>query len=246
MPINDQLILISGESASGKTASLRNLRNQEKVMYLNCEAGKRPPFANNFDNYTITDSRQVYEAFDFAKGNPDYEVIVIDSISFLMDLYESENVLPATDTQKAWGQYAQYYKRLMSQYVASSDKAVIVLGHTLSEYDDKKLQYRVRLAVKGAIGKGTGGEAYFSTVVSTKRVELTELEDYESDLLNITEEDELLGFKHVFQTKLTKETVGERIRSPMKLFSNKETFIDNDAQLLLDHLNAFYGTKKAA
>lgn len=37
--INDQLVLIAGKSATGKSASLRNLREPESVMYLNCEAG---------------------------------------------------------------------------------------------------------------------------------------------------------------------------------------------------------------
>jgi len=44
----------------------------------------------------------------------------------------------------------------------------------------------------------------------------------------------------VFQTQLTKETVGERIRSPMGMFTTEETFIDNDAQMLLDHLRVYY------
>ena len=36
---NDNLVLIGGESAGGKTASLRNLNNPEGIIYLNCEAG---------------------------------------------------------------------------------------------------------------------------------------------------------------------------------------------------------------
>ena len=44
---------------------------------------------------------------------------------------------------------------------------------------------------------------------AAKKMPLTELEDYKSDLLSITEEDEMLGYKHVFQTRLTKTTVGE-------------------------------------
>jgi len=93
--------------------------------------------------------------------------------------------------------------------------------------------------IKGAL-KNNGVESYFSTVVATKKVALTTLEDYENDLLNITEQDELLGYKHVFQTQLTKQTIGERIRSPMGMFTRSETFIDNDAQRLLDHLHSYY------
>ena len=35
---NDNLVLICGESAGGKSASLRNSKNPEGVMYLNCES----------------------------------------------------------------------------------------------------------------------------------------------------------------------------------------------------------------
>lgn len=66
------------------------------------------------------------------------------------------------------------------------------------------------------------------------------LKDYGSDLLKITPEEEALGFKYVFQTKLTKESVNERLRGPMGLWSTKETFIDNDMQLVLDRLQKFY------
>lgn len=36
---NDQLILVCGYSATGKSASLRNIKNQEKWLYFNTEAG---------------------------------------------------------------------------------------------------------------------------------------------------------------------------------------------------------------
>lgn len=81
----------------------------------------------------------------------------------------------------------------------------------------------------------------FSTVVSTKRVSLIELDKYKSDLLEVTDEDRDLGFKHVFQTRQTKATVGERIRSPMGMFTKEQTYMDNDCQRLLDHLALFYG-----
>lgn len=52
--VNDQLVLIMGESGTGKSASLRNIPNQERWLYLNCEAGKRLPFRNKFQTHTIT------------------------------------------------------------------------------------------------------------------------------------------------------------------------------------------------
>ena len=239
METNDQLVLIAGLSAAGKSASLRNIRNQENWFYMNTEAGKKLPFRNKFQNYTITDPYQVYEAFDFAQGNPDIDVIVIDTLTFLMDMFESIYVLGAADTQKAWGAYGQFFKTLMQDKVAKSDKSVIILAHTRSEYDSSSLTMKSAIPIKGAL-KNNGIEAYFSTVVSTKKIAIKDLEPYENPMLNVTEQEKALGFKHVFQTQITKDTIGERIRSPMDLFTPAETYIDNDAAVLLKHLEEFY------
>jgi hypothetical protein len=242
--INDQLIMIAGESASGKSASLAKLQNQSRVMYLNCESGKRLPFPNQFKSYVITDPYQVHEAFMATEsGGPlesQIDTIVIDTATFLMEMFESVHVVGSANTMAAWGDYAQFWKNLMQIYVARSKKSVIFLAHTKAELDEASMEMRTAVPVKGSL-KNNGLEAYFSTVVATKKVALSKLEPYKNKMLNITEDDELLGYKHVFQTRLTKETRGERIRSPMGMFTKEETFMDNDAQLLLNHLNAYYG-----
>lgn len=243
--VNEQLVLISGESGTGKSAALRNIPNQERWIYCNCEAGKRLPFANNFYEARITDPYQVYEAFEFAQNNPDYDGIIIDTVTFLMEMFESVHVVNSTNTMAAWGAYGQFFKNLMQQYVANSDKSVIMLAHTKSELDESIAEYRTAVPVKGSL-KGNGVEAYFSTVVSAKKVALKELEAYGSDLLTIDEDDEILGYKHVFQTRLTKATKNERIRSPMDMFTKAQTYMDNDASMLLDHLGNYYGTSSAA
>lgn len=84
-----------------------------------------------------------------------------------------------------------------------------------------------------------GIESAFCTVIGSKKVAIKKLKDTNS-MLNITEEEELLGYKHVFQTKLTKETVNERLRSPIGMWTKDETFINNDVQLVLNRLHTFY------
>ena len=116
---NDNLVLVAGSSSSGKSAALRNLRNPEGVMYLNCEAGKKLPFPNRFARYTITDPYEVVKAFDYVAANPEginhpqlkdaagnpqkvkIHTVVVDSLTFLMDMYESVYVLQATNTMQA-------------------------------------------------------------------------------------------------------------------------------------------------
>jgi len=140
--------------------------------------------------------------------------------------------------RQAWQEYAQYFKILMQQLVASTDKHVIMLAHTLS-IQNAHLVDRVSVPIKGSL-KNNGIESYFSTVVATKRMSLDDLKPYSSSLLNITPDDQLLGFKYIFQTRLTKNTIGERIRGPMGLFTEQETFMDNNVALLLNHMIKFY------
>lgn len=236
---NDQLVLIAGESGSGKSASLMNLPDHSKVMYLNCEAGKRPPFRNQFQSFTITDPFQVLEAFDFARGNPSVNIIVIDTLTFLMDMFESKYVLTSANTMQAWGQYAQFFKTLMQEKVASSDKSVIFLAHTRSDLDEKAMEMKTAVPVKGSL-KNNGIEAYFSTVVATKKISVKDLVNFANPLLHVSPQEEVVGYKHVFQTQITKQTIGERIRAPMGMFSTAETYVDNDAGALLSHLQAYY------
>lgn len=237
---NDQLVLICGASASGKSASLRNIRNQEKWLYMNTEAGKRLPFKNKFRSARVDDPMQVLEAFDYAIAHKDdVDGIIVDSLTFLMEMYESKYVLTSANTMRSWSDFQQYFKTLMQDKVIKFGKPVIFTAHTLKTLNENTGEYEVSVPIKGAL-KNNGVEAYFSCVVAAKKLPLKELVDYENDMLRITEEDKLVNYKHVFQTKITKTTTGERIRSPMGLFSREETYIDNDVQILLDHLNTFY------
>jgi hypothetical protein len=238
--VNDHLALICGKSASGKSASLMGLTNPEGVMYLNCEAGKRLPFKSKFKQYVITDPLQVYEAFDHAESQDDIHTIVVDSLTYLLDMYESVHVLTSSNTMKAWSEFGQYFKNLMQVYVARSSKNVIFTAHTLDNLNEAEMVMETKVPVKGSL-KNNGIESYFSVVISSKKVSLKTLENYSNDLLTVTPQEEALGFKYVFQTQLTKDTVNERLRGPMGLFTEQETYIDNSVQLLLDRLHEYYG-----
>lgn len=224
-----------------------NLRDPEGVMYLNCESGKKLPFASKFmkgpdgkSGFTITDPAQVEEAFEVAETMPHVHTIVVDSLTYLLDMYESVYVLTATDGRKAWQDYQQFFKRLMQKWVAESSKNVIFTAHTVDQMNESEMVIETKVPCKGAL-KNNGIESYFSCVIAAKKMSLKALEDYQNDLLVITPEEEALGYKYVFQTKLTKDTVNERIRGPMGLWSTKETFIDNDIQKVIDHLHDYYG-----
>lgn len=237
-PIKD-LVLIAGTSSSGKSSSLMNLPDHQGVMYLNCESGKRLPFPNKFDRYVITDPMQVYEAFDEAENMPHIHTIVVDSLTFLMDMFESMYVIGSSNTMQGWANYNQYFKNLMQDKVAKSSKRVIFTAHTLATLNENEMVVETKVPVKGAL-KNQGIEAYFTCIVYAKRVPLKLLKNYENELLVVTEEEEMLGFKHVFQTCITKDTVHERIRSPRFMWKTNESFIDNDVMKLFKRIDEFY------
>jgi hypothetical protein len=128
----------------------------------------------------------------------------------------------------------------MQNHVANSKKRVIFLAHTADNMNESEMVMETKVPVKGAL-KNNGIESYFSVVIGSKKVSLKSLKEYKSDLLNVTPEEEMLGFKYVFQTKLTRETVHERLRGPLGMWTNGETFIDNNLQLVLDRLQTYYG-----
>ena len=215
------------------------LKNPEGVLYLNCEAGKRLPFKTKFIQKTVTDPLQINEAFTWAEDQPNIHTIVVDSLTYLLDMYESIYVYNNPNGQKAWGDFFQYFKSLMQQYVAGSTKRVIFTAHTADSLNESEMLMETKVPVKGSL-KNNGIESYFSVVIASKKVALKALANYSSALLTITPEEEALGFKYVFQTKITKETVSERLRGPVGLFETKETFIDNNIQLVLDRLHEYY------
>lgn len=234
---NDQLVLVCGTSGSGKSFSIRGLRNPDKWVYLNAE-NKRLPFNDGPKDRRIIDPLQVYGALDRVATDDEIEGGIIDTLTFLMNKYEEQYVLTSSNTMKAWSEYKSFFNNMMDK-VAVCNKPVVFLAHTRDDLDERSMEIKTAVPVKGSL-KNEGVEAYFSTVVATKRVSLKELEGQESDLLTITEEEKELGLKHVYQTRITAKTIGERIRSPFGLFPKNMTYIDNNLQILIDYLTEYY------
>lgn len=238
---NDHLVMIAGESGTGKSASLRDIKDPEGVIYLNCESGKKLPFRSKFKEFVITDPYQVYEAFDWAEqeAQAKYHTIIIDTQTYLMDMFESVHIVGSANSQQQWGMYAQYYQNLMQQYVSKSRCNVIFLAHFEAKLNETEMAMERKIPVKGAL-KGKGIESFFNQVIATKKMKIKDLKDYANPLLVITPQEQALGYKHVYQTQPTKETIHDRIRGPMGMFSVEETYIDNNIQLVIDRLHEYY------
>jgi len=238
--VNDQLICIAGESASGKSMSLKDLPNPEGVLYLNFE-GKRLPFRSKFEEVRIVDPYHVYEAIEYAKASNNNHTIVFDTITFMMQMFNSVHIQGADNTMTAWNLYGEFFKNLMQQYLATCDLNVIMLAHVDTVLDEKTMSYKTSIPVSGSLKKN-GLEAYFSMVLATKAMTIDELKKLQvvNDCFEITEEDEFEGVKYVFQTRKNKQTIGERIRSPYGFWKREELFIDNNCANVLRKLKEYY------
>lgn len=237
--VNDFMVLLVGKAANGKSTSLRYLKNPEGVMYLNMEAGKKLPFKSKFKEHTITNPMvQLPQAFQAAEKNPNIHTIVVDSLTYMMDMVETIAVINAADTQKGWSNFAQFFKYVMQTLCANSSKNIIFTAHVKDDVNGDMVR-ETSVPIKGSL-KNNGIESYFSCVIAAKKVALTAIEEYQNDLLVRDARDEMLGFKYVFQTQITKDTVNERLRGPIDLFAMNETFIDNNMQLVFDRLHEYY------
>ena len=133
-----------------------------------------------------------------------------------------------------WGYV--FCKQIAKEYIMSIDR----YKNEINVYNEKEMVTETKIKLKGAV-MNIGVESYFNDIVACKKVPISELEKYQNDLLHITEDDRDLGYKHVIQTRLTKETRNERIRSNPDTWSKNETYIDGNIKLVLDRLNSYYG-----
>jgi hypothetical protein len=242
---NKNLVLIVGKSATGKTASLRNLKDPDGVLFLNCESGKELPFPAPFRIGVVSNPLEIFTLLTKAEQSDKIHTIVIDSLTYLMDMFETQVVLRAKNKMEAWSEYAQFFKRLMQEYVAVSKKNIIFTAHTSDVLNEGEMVMETLVKVKGSL-MNQGIESYFNNVISCKVVPTGSLADYENDMLNITEEEDEIEVKYVFQTRKTKATVNDRIRGPLNMWKRSETYIDNDLQMVIDRLHDYYAPARAS
>lgn len=242
---NPKSILICGESGHGKSASLLNLASRSDVLYLNCENGKPLPFKNSFKKKTITDPEDIIDYIDqlveMGSENP-FNFVIIDTVSFMMDMYERVHVTNSANTQKAWGNYGLFFPRLMDATAKLENTFFIFLGHLDSFLDEDEGMMKHRVPVKGALAK-KGLEAFFTTVIYVKRMRVKDIQKACPDgnnFLDITQKEEAKGFKHVFLTDSDKTTIGGRIRSPLGMWNDDELYIDNDVSNVIKRLIEYY------
>lgn len=238
MSTNNHIVLIMGKPNTGKSTSLRNLKNQDSMIYLNTDL-KALPFKNKFMKaIDVADAMDVIGYVQQIEQTPTVTGAVLDTLTFLMSMYERQYVLNSTNTQKAWGDYGNFYRDFIHA-IKSGTKDYAILAHEDTILNEQTMQMESKVPVKGSVGK-TGVEADFTTILSTKEISIKKLEPYQNDLLHITDEEREDGVKRVFCTRISKEFIGDKTRSAMGLWKREELFIDNDLNQVFDRLREYY------
>ena len=238
MSQNKNIVLIMGKPNTGKSTSLMNLKNQDKMVYLNTDL-KELPFKSRFlKNVEVANAMDVLAYINEIEQSDLVEGAVLDTLTFLMSMFERQYVNGSANTQKAWGDYGNFYREFIHAIKAGS-KDYAILAHEDSFLNEQSMQMESRVPLKGSVAK-IGVEADFTTILSTKQMPIKKLEGHENDLLHITDEEREDGFKYVFATRVTKESVGEKMRSAIGLWNRNELYIDNDLNQVFNRLKEYY------
>lgn len=237
-------VLIAGESSTGKSQSLMNLSkdNPKAVAYLSAEGGKSTPFKNNFTSMKrgISSPYEAVQFFQQVEQMPDIEYCVLDGFNYLMDMFESQQ----KNGYDGWKDYAEFIKDFMQQTVGTSSKKWIIIAHNFKELMEQGL-YRYYVPIKGSASK-IGLESYFNIVIYTVKLPLKKAKEMidqgkvDPDLFFITEDEEIEGVKYTFQVRSTADMAEGRIRSLSGMWNAKQIYVNNDCELLMKHLSAYY------
>ncbi len=154
---NNNIVLIVGEPASGKSASLMNMSTPERIAYLNADL-KKLPFKTKFGkNVTIPDPAAIIPTIKAIEESADLDSGIIDTITFLMNAYEKQYINTSTDAYP-WKHYANFYADVIGA-IKSGTKNYAILAHVKKIMNDEDMIMETVVPVKGAV-KAIGVNLY--------------------------------------------------------------------------------------
>jgi len=237
--MTNRTVLIAGMSNTGKSTSLRNLKDRAGYAYLNCDDKALPiGGAKAFlTNQRVTNPHDIVQYYTQLENTDQCKGIILDTLTHLMASYERKVVDVSDEGFGAWKDYGNFYKSI-NDLIKGSNKTNIIMAHTDTQLVGMDMISKI--LVKGSVGK-LGVEADHSIVVTSKQMPIAQLMEFETPLLTYSAQEKATGMKYVFSTMLNKQTVGDRTRAPLDFWKTNEMYIDNDIQIVLDRFDEFYG-----
>lgn len=211
-----KVICIAGESGSGKTTAMRNLKPAE-TYYIDCDRkglswkGWRQQYSSQSKNYKATDDPKVVGALlqGISEKSPSIKNVVIDTINGIM--IGDEMRRSKEKGYDKWVDLAQCIWDIVDQaYSYREDLTIIFLAHTQMERDDSGFVF-TRIKTSGKKLDKIVIESKFTTVLIAKCVD----------------------GKYVLETKADHSTC----KTPKDAF--EQDTIDNDVMLVIKALEDY-------
>jgi hypothetical protein len=220
MAENKKMILVIGSTGTGKTTSLRNL-DKSKSVYIDFDRKAIKAFRDMDDFREWIKIDYIDHLLPGLKGlesDPDCEYIIIDTLSFALDMFVAQKIDTAADTRAAWGDYKRFYKELI-HLAKSSTKSYIFLTHEKSSYNEEAMETKTTAYAQGSISGMI--EADFALVAYTHKY---------------VDKDGMPAYGMLVGP--TKETLALSAKSPMGMF-DKPLIEDNDVMLLIEAAESY-------
>ena len=209
MAENKKMLLLVGGTGTGKTTSLRNL-NKDRTAYIDFDRKAIKAFKDmdKFREWVKIDFvDHLIPGLTGLEADSDCDTIVIDTLSFALDMFVAQHIDTAADTRAAWGDYKRFYKDMIN-HVKTSKKSFIFMTHPKTVYNEQEMESKTYAYAQGSIAGKMEGD--FAVVIYTRKY------------LN---QDGLPSFG--FSVNLTKETLHTSVKTPFGMFG-EPTLDDND------------------
>lgn len=214
----DKTVLCIADTGAGKTSSLRNL-DMASVCYVNVD-GKPLPFKHKdlAKNITLNNTQQLINGMEQIENDMDIEYCVIDTITFLGDMFYTEHIENSSNGMRAWADYKSYILKVINMAKRSRIN-YIFLAHSQDVYDEKEMATKTFAKIQGSL-KGGGLEGHFTYV-----------------LYNVVKADADGMPEYLYLTNKQKGYIGLSAKTP---FDMVEAWIPNDITLFFNAVDEYH------
>ena len=217
---NKKLLLIVGSTGKGKSSSIRNMP-MDRTAYIDFDrkaikAFKGMEKLNQWIKVDYVDHLE--PGLKALEEDDSIDFIVIDTMSFALDMFVSQKIEGSVDSRAMWGEYKQWFNRIM-HIAKTSKKSYVFIMHDKSAYNEEAMEVKTQAYAQGSIFGAV--ESHFAVVA------------YAHKYL-----DENNMPKYGFLVGPTKDTLHLSAKSPMMMF-DEPLIKDNDVMLLFEAIDNY-------